>query len=1201
MLQKTFVQITTLVLLTAGQVSAQVDTGRIVGTIQDSSGAVVAGATVHLMNQETGIAQTSTSGQSGSYVFPALKAGTYTIEVAVSGFQTLTRRQIPVHVQQDVTLDLVLTPGQVTERVEVTGAAPLLQAENASVGQTVEGGLVNDLPLNGRNWAQLAQLVAGATVVQSGYSAPGTFAVNGTSYLQNDYRLNGINNNNEEYAFMQVYSVLPPPDAIEEFRVQTSNYSAEFGRAGGGIVNATIKAGANRLHGDVWEYLRNSSLDATQFFENATNTPKGAYRQNQFGGTIGGPVVIPKIYNGRDRTFFFFDYQGTRIRQATPSLSNVPTDAMRSSGFTNLQDLITFQSGTRTDALGRVFPLGTVFDPATTRPVTAGAVDPVTGVKSPVTGAVRDPFFQGSLTGRMDFTSPGAKSLLNILPASRLDPNAIKLLGLFPAPNQAGLVNNFSYDPSTADDTNQYDIRIDQYFGTHDQLFGVINRQHQKVLQPGLLPGIADGAAFNQGPLDLPHRAFTLSESHTFSPTVQNELRLGYNRNIGNAINFESNTLGIPEQYGIQGIPQVPGNGGLPEINLAGLTSLGTSGWIPTLTLTQVFELTENLSKVYSSHTFKGGLQFDRIRGAITQPPFSHGIFNFGGSFTEVPNQGGGGTGLAQLLLTPIRSTVPNGFDYVGGADSVNASNFASTDDTRWYLGLYAQDDWKVTPRVTLNLGLRWDHFTPYREIYGAQANFIPGPPGNGAKFLIPNRRCKDPVSPSFTELMQRDGISVECSSNAALGEAQKLNFAPRFGFAWRLTPKFVMRGGYAISYGALSNIGYGPKLGGNYPFLFNFGYNAPDAAHPIVYPNGSLGTLETGFTGIPLNPTGVEAQFLSLNGRQYNFQTPYIQAFNFTLQYQLGANQTITAGYVGTLGRHLDSFPGANEASVILPPGLNPQNYVPFPDFARNSPYEATNSTSNYNSLQTTFERRLSEGLNFLSNYTYSRCRTDFLGGTGNVSGGYRAPYLSGFGIKGDYRLCDADVTHVFHFSGSYALPFGKGRRFLSGASGPVNQILGGWHMNGILTLQGGQPFTVGCPIGTTSNFGCNAFLVPGQDPYAGPHDVNQWLNPEAFAQPPVATAIGQTDYAPLGGAPTQVRGPGIRRMDFSLFKQFPIRESARLEFRAEVFNLTNTPMFNLPGNLDFTNTQSFSVISSVRDGGQDPRQIQFALKLYW
>ncbi|HMD85203.1 MAG TPA: hypothetical protein VKO18_10960 [Terriglobia bacterium] len=441
----------------------------------------------------------------------------------------------------------------------------------------------------------------------------------------------------------------------------------------------------------------------------------------------------------------------------------------------------------------------------------------------------------------------------------------------------------------------------------------------------------------------------------------------------------------------------------------------------------------------------------------------------------------------------------------------------------------------------------------------------------------------------------------MTCSNNLALGNAQDTNFAPRVGFAYRFTPKLVARGGYGIFYGALGSIGYGPDIGNNYPFLYDLYYFNPDAAHPIAFPNGSLGTLETGLSAINFSPSQVDAEGLSLAGRQYNYITPYFEDYNIAIQWEVSPNQTFAVSYVGNQGHHQGEFAGTNNPTEILPPGLNPQNYVPFQDFARGSSYEATDGNTYYNALQPSFERRFSSGFTFLANYTWSHCRSDWRSPALSTTSGYRAPDLPGFGIKADYEYCDADVPNLFHFSGLYTLPIGNGQHFLHDSKGVVNQVIGGWKINWIMTLEDGMPFNIGCPIGTTADFGCNALLVPGQNIYGGPHNVNQWINPAAFANPAVATSVGQTNFAPLGGASTQAHGPGEHRLDFSLFKEFPVSESKRFEFRAEFFNLTNTPWFANPAYTDFTNTATFGQITSLRDGANDPREIQLALKFYF
>ena len=1200
-----------VMLLLARPTFAQVDTGAILGTVKDQSGAVVPGAKVTLTNEGTSFSISTTTGPDGGYTFTPVKIATYTINAEFQGFQKASHPHVTVNVQQQVVVDFTLQPGQVTQTVEVTAKVPLLQTTNGSVGQVVGSKDVNDLPLNGRNFTFLAQLTAGVTVGQQesrGLDASGDFTANGNRPSQNNYLLDGIDNNIDVVDFLNgtAFVVLPSVDAIQEFKAQTNNYSAEIGRAGGAVLNATIKSGTNHFHGDVWEFVRNDKFDAADFFENAGGRTKGEFRQNQFGATIGGPIIIPHVYNGKNKSFFFGDYEGTRIRQGTPQSSTVPTLAERNSGFTDFTDVIAGLAGSKgtTDLLGRSFPLGTIFDPATTRAVPGGFV--------------RDPIQCGGV--------------VNMICPDRLDPAAVKLMQLYPLPTSGTLVNNFTASPVRREEVNRFDVRVDHNFSDRDQFFTRTSYFDDPQFKPGPFGGIADGGGFNQGNQIATSRNVAISETHSFSPTLINEVRGGFSGIHTGRLQPNGNTLGIPDQFGIKDIPQVAANGGLPAFGNGSLGTLGSNAFLVSDEFNSTTQFTENLTKIYKSHAFKGGFEFQHIKFSTLQPPWSRGQFNFDGIYTSVPDQTDVNTARAQLLLAPVSSTVAGGVDFVGGANSVFASNIANTDNGHNYYGLYFQDDWKVTPKLTLNLGLRWDHFGFVEENFGAQANFVPGTPGAGAQYLIPTSgkaavQAKSKLSPSFLSTLAKDKIALAYSNNFALGNVENTNFSPRVGFAYQLTPKLVLRGGYGIFYGGFENRGYSPNIGENYPFQFSFSFFQPDSAHPIQFtnPDGSVCSPATfvtvGFSCIPLQPTLVNASGLQLRGIQFNYITPYTQGFNLITQYQLTPETSIELGYVGSLARHLEVFPNANLAPVILPPGTDSTPLLPFPDFARGGSYAATEGSSYYHSLQFKLERRFSNGLNFLGAYTYSKVRSDARDLLNNVTGGYRAPYIPGFGIQGDYALADFDTRNVLHFSGGYELPIGRGKSFMTGASGIENQIVAGWSLNWILTLQDGQPFNIPCDVTTVApgsgaafngNTGaCYALLVPGQSINGGKHNVDQWVNPNAFANPPAATAVGQSDLGPLGGTANQVIGPGFHRFDLSIFKDFRISEARYFQFRAEFFNLANHPNFSLPGfsgngftaapgSLDFRSV-NFGKITSTRDNPNDPRQIQFALKFYF
>ena len=1169
---------------------AQVDTGALMGTVRDASGAVIPNAKVTVTNEGTSLGLTMTTRGDGTYIFTPLKIGTYTVEAEATGFEKGRSAGNVVNIQQQVVVDFTLVPGALTQTVEVTSQAPLLQTQNASVGEVVNSTTINDLPLNGRNFNFLARLTAGVTMGQTetrGLNASGWFAANGTRPAQNNMMLDGIDNNTNDVDFLNgsAYVVKPPVDAISEFKLQTTGFNAELGRAGGAVLNATLKTGTNQIHGSAWEFVRNDKFDAADFFQDATGIAKGEYRQNQFGGTIGGPIR-------KNKTFWFADYEGLRIREATPFLSTVPTAAEANGGFTDFQDLITGQTGIAgTDNLGRTFPVGTILDPATTRPVTAGQVDSLTGLTATGTGYVRD---QIQCNGIFNTICPG-----------RLDPNAIKLLQLFPAPNLPGLYNNYADAPVSSVNSNEFDIRVDQNFSDKDQLFARYSYDDTPTLMLGPFQGYADGGSYNQGDQTLRDQGAALSYTHSFSPTLVNEARIGFNReHVVRAQPYAYDLTNIPAKFGIQDIPQIPGNGGLPYIGIGGLSQLGSAAWLASIRYSNTFQITENLTKVYKSHTFKGGLEIQHILFPWVAPPFPRGDYDFGGYYTSIPNIQDGSTGRAQFLLLPSTATYPGGVNNLGGADYVGASNWANQASQRNYYGAYFQDDWKVTRKLTLNLGLRWDFFGLVADHYGAEANFVPGIPFSTAEYVIPSRRKSiDQLSPSFISLLAQDGINLVYTNayGNGVGTSQDTNFAPRFGFAYQLTPKWVVRGGYGMYYGGFENRG-GMNLGGNYPFQYTFGYVSPNSQTPATFPDGQIVTLERGFLDMPLSPAAVQAEGLSLMGIQFHYITPYVQGYNLTTQYELTPHDSFEIGYVASLSRHLEAGVGENNPGEILPPGTNYVPYLTYPDFAPGSSYAASDGNADYNSLQAKYTRRLSKGLDMLAAFTWGRTVTDagdLLSGGG--VGMARAPFLPGFGLQKDMGYAMFDIRKAFSWSGTYQLPFGRGRQFGTSANKLTDGILGGWTFNWIMTMDDGQPLTIYCVTPGAAYFGCFALEVPGQNKYAGKHNVDQWMNPAAFADPAPATTIGQTDYAPLGGGNSQVIGPGFHRLDFSMFKDLRTTEKTRLEFRAEFFNITNHPNFWLPGYTNYKITSTFGEITATRDAPNDPRQIQFALKFYF
>jgi hypothetical protein len=841
-------------------------------------------------------------------------------------------------------------------------------------------------------------------------------------------------------------------------------------------------------------------------------------------------------------------------------------------------------------------------------------------------------------------------------------------LNLYPAPTGSGVTSNFQSSPNLYEHSNSFDTREDFNPSQKDQVFFRFSYVDDPQYIPGPFGGIADGGAFQQGIQTAKSDQAAAAYTHVFSPTVVNVGRVGFNHLHTTRFGPEGGTMGIPAQFGIQGVPQVTENGGLPGFTFQGLSNLGSNNYLPSDEVSQTLQITDDFTKIYGKHSFKTGIEYQHVKFSTLQPAYSRGQDDFNGSFTDIPNGNDNTNGIAQFLLPPAPvtansegETIENGINYSGGADQVQASNINKTYDEKNYFAAYLQDDWKVTPKLTINLGLRWDYFGPIQEANGGQANFVPsGAPDGKPEYIIPktgkdNRelssKANNPLlnDNGFLDLLAKDSIAPLSTDKYGKGlvQTQKTNFAPRVGFAYQATPKLVARGGFGMFYNSFENQGYGPNIGENYPFVFNFNYQQQNLGIPTVSPisagspfstcpaggtpgPGGTATVESGLSCIGFSPLDVNASGLGLQGLQFNYQTPLTLSSNVTLQYSLTRTLSVQAGYVITHGLHLQTGVGANNVSQILPAGAStsdtyPNNEVPFPDFGHNSSYHTTVGESTYNGLQTKVEQQFSNGLNFLLAYTWSKTLSDagdLLNGGSNS--GYRAPDVPGLGPSFDRGLADFDIRQVFHFSGGYQLPFGKDKLFLNHSGKLVDAVLGGWSTNWIATLQGGQPISLSCPVATTSGTNCNDVNVPGQSQKLGLHTdsngkLNWFGNPAAFNQPcelgngsqPAGCITPTNSFGYLGGYATTTTGVGFRRLDFSAFKSYQINERFSLQFRAEFFNILNHPNFNNPNfsgngvvaiaNSGSFNNPNFGEIASTRDAPFDPRQIQFALKLYY
>ncbi len=1189
-------------------VYAQVDAGSVRGIVRNEAGEGAPGAEVILKNEDTALERSIHSRSDGTYIFTPVQAGTYTLTVRLKGFVPESLGRLSVGIGQNVYASFALhgekPEGETSSSVP---SAPPPAARNFYAYGMMSSGQVTALPLFLRDYSVLAQVLADVTRPQQtnhGLETNGAFIANGVGFSQNNYLLDGVDNNVRSVDFLAgaPYAVLPSEDAVAEFRVQSGDYNAAVGGSAGAVLNTNIRSGGNKVHGSFWDYYGNDVFNAADFFDNASNVNAAPLRKNQFGVALGGPLVIPKYSKGQTKTFFFADYQGTRMHLGVPEITTVPTLAERSSGFTDYSDLITAQPNcTRgPDLVGRTISCGTILDPATTRLVIEGGTDPVTHNVATGTGYVRDPF-------------PG-----NILPGTRVDATAAALLGLYPAPTRLGIYDNYTTNAYRSQNENSYDVRLDHSLGPHDQSFVRVSYYDAPIRQDGPFTtggggnGVADGGGYTQV-----SRSFNavLNESHVFSANTVNDFRIGYSHiHAARVQPFASDLNNIPNQHGIAAIPQVPGNGGLPTLNIGIFSPLGSSPFLYADDYDSTTQIVDNVSKVVGAQIWHFGGEARYLRAATTEPPYSRGQFTFNGNFTSIPNILDATTGAAQFALTPAITTVPNGVNYVGGPNQVLASNISNIDDRRYYLAGYFNDDWRVDHKLTVNLGVRWDWVGPMWEGFGAEAQFVPGPMGT-AEYEIPiqaeliTTQGQTPAEPfalstAFTNALSNEQIKLVYAHRGQFGTASKMNIGPRLGWAYQMTPKLVIRGGGGLYYGGLQNEGILANLGGNYPFQLNYAFNSPNDASPIVYPySGSYATIEQGLVGVTLQPANADPNSMVLRSYQTSYKDPYTMSARVAASYQVGANSAVEIAYAGSLGRHLPVNPGWNLPTEILRPGETAQSFAPYPTFAYGSSYLQTEGSSYYHSGAITYSQKMIHGLSLLANFTYSDTRTDardliFPGGEQP----YRAPYISGFGIHQDYGWANFDVRRALHISGGYDLPAGKGKRFFSGG-GIISKVLSDWSLHWIFTAESGPPVTVPCTITTAAGEGCYALLVGSP----GTLSVNQFWSPSAFLDPIAATSTGQlnssgtADFTPLGGAPAQAVSPGIRRLDLALHKDVRLSEKTRIQFRVESYNVTNHPNFAAPSVLNYDDPTNFGLIGATRDNPYDPRQIQFALKIYF
>lgn len=1134
---------------------AQLDQGVIGGVVQDTTGAVIPNAAVTLTNTGMGLVLHTRSNGSGHFSFPPEKVGKYKLEAAAKGFAKTVQENIQLDVQSRLNVPLTLKPGAASETVTVTEAPPLLQTQSGSVGQVVDTTAINHTPLNGRNWVYIVQLTAG--VVPSGHTkggGSGDFSANGQRAGQNDFLMDGVDNNANIMDLMNgtSYSVRPPPDALSEFKVETSNYSAEYGHSAGAAVNVSIKSGTNQVHGSAWEYFRNTALDATNW--NAKSNPP--YHENQFGATLSLPILKNKL-------FFFGDAEANRISYSGVSIITVPTPLMRQGNFTELLN-----------------------------PSLTGSAKPTVLYEPNSGGATR-------------LTCNGVE---NTFCPNQIDKVAQNILNMYPLPNtnDGKTYNNYITNLTRPSNTFQWDTRVDWNIRPQDQAFVRASYSNNRGYVPGPLGPILHGSTnYASGSIAGLTENLAASETHLFNQNLFNELRFGFNYGRFSFLQPGYNT-DLSAQLGLGGIPYGPGfpnNGGLPKVSVGGITGFGSPNYDPSVATQNVYQILDNFTKIVGNHTLKFGVDFQSLRVFSLQPTKSRGDYSFNGIFTSNLGKSYTGSGVADFLA-----------DQMAGA---SISNETPISDVSWYRAAYAQDDWKATRHLTLNFGLRWDYYQPPRENANAQANFnVTGPLGIGTgvgTYYIPSQSRNVPIAPAFLAILQQNHISIQYVDNPALVNPRYTDFAPRVGFAFSPDNKTVLSGGYGIFYGGLESVGGGPNMGLNFPFSQSDSFTRGNCA--LNNCPSIPETLETGFT-IPLSVgLGNYVALPSLQGVDMNAKTTNTMSYNFQVQRSILPTMVASVSYVGNTSRHLVTNYG-NASEALVNPSRSTTSLSPFPGVGGGTIMDFTGQ-SNYNSLQTKLEQRFHNGFQFLATYTWAHSLDDsydpLAGGVAdrNVNlipieneytnspydvrhrFNFNAYYELPFGHGRRYTFTHGWVDEIaggwatsLTFSAQTGKPFTVGPDIKTAAGGSSRAILIRDPFKGGGTPDPSNPIS-SCParVRTKAN----------------------WYNPCAFANPPlgssipVGTEITGTAAALkyLGGRANTMRGPGYERVNFSLFKQFHVYRESALEVRADAFNLFNTPSYAIGTSNDGPTGGQITGTQFFQSNTPDARFLQLSAKI--
>ena len=1131
---------------------AQVDRGSIVGVVSDPLGARVSDAQVIITNLSTNQTVTVTTDESGQYTANLLRIGAYSVTVVKQGFQKAVEATVEIGVNQAARVNITLKIGSQTETVQVNAAPPFLETEASSLGTIETAKRISELPLNGRNFIQLAYLGPGANGGMTGSNVSGqvfeneraneAVSVNGLRVSNNNFLLNGVDNN--EFGLGGVI-VLPAPDAIQEFRTEENAMSAEFGR-GGAAVNVVLKSGTNNVHGGVYEFIRNDKLDAVNYFSQG----KQPFKRNQFGAFLGRPII-------KNKTFIFGDYEGSRLRENQPALSIVPNEAERSGDFRDLLTDKTF-SPCAVPSPGDTFDRGTIFDPTTTVPYTC---------KDGASILLRQAI---SYNGQVNvIPPPGAGSL-----GASMDPIGFNVANFYPHENQPGFTENYFTTLNHVNSQDQFDVRLDHRIREIDQLFASYSFGDVRSQRPGPLGPLWGGSDCCPSVSKSRSQHVGFGYTHTFSPRLLNDLHGGFFRYSVNALPFN-----FGKELGAKlGIPNAnrssdPNSSGLTNIDVAGFTSLGDSEWLPEHVHENIFQAADTITWVRGRHSLKFGADFRRQQRNFYQVMAPRGFFGFNGVYTSDLTTSMGGSGLADLLLGIATS---NEQDYLLGLYPTRYWDFAG----------FSQDDIHLRPNLTVNLGLRYEIASPAN---GRVGNF------DLIRAIV--------ITSYGPQAVPHAGV-----------EFDRNNWAPRLGFAWSVRPKTVVRSAFGMFYSAEANIF--DDLGLNPPQLTFDAHNFNAGQLPQAGQLISTGFPAARAVGDPINILGavkttgpkrimprimewnlsIEHQFVQNWVAQVGYVgTRAYHLWNHEMSDLNQAPQILDTNFCGTL----------DATGACTQPNFGRRYFAQQPNMGAVLPLDYAQLQMVYNAFQGSLNKRFADGFNVLAAYTFAK---NLGNADGNVGGFIQNAYRPDL----EHGPVSPDLRHRFTISYLYELPVGHAKRWLGNANGVMQAFLGGWQLAGITTVQSGEAITA-TMSSDLSNTGSSSYR-PDQiaNPYnfsfdtatqaaygctnPGHQTLDCWFNQGAFAVP--ALAPGQQLAHVFGNSRVgNLRGPDLVNFDFVLQKEFKTHESQALEFRAEFFNLFNHPNFGLPGGgTQITVDQPGN--AAITNTATDNRQIEFALK---